>query len=56
MSRGEDIGQDAMTAEDEDGGEEFVVISKAGHFVNLSTDSPRELQTDLLGNLVCREM
>ena len=33
-----------------------VAIDKAGHFVNLSTASLRELQTDLRGAGVWKEM
>ena len=43
------IGLFAKTDEDEDGGEESVTIGEIGHFVNLSTGSLRELQTEFWG-------
>ena len=50
LSRAEIAGQFAKTDEDEDGGEESVVIGKIGHFVNLSTGCLRELQTGHWGD------
>ena len=45
-SRLEITGFFAKTDEDEDGCEESVTIDEVGHFVNLSTGSLRELQTE----------
>ena len=55
-SRFEITGHFAETDEDEGGGEESVTTDKIGHFVNLSTDSLRELQTGLWGGRVWEEM
>ena len=55
-SRLEISGHLTETDEDEDGEEESATTDKAGHFVNLSTGSLRELQTGLWGGRAWEEM
>ena len=56
MIRAENTERFVKIDEGEDGGEEPLVIDKAGNFVILSTSSLRELQTGLWGASAWKEM
>ena len=56
MSRTGTAGRFAKANQDEYGGEVPVVIDQIGHFANLSSGSLRELQTELRGAGVWKEM